>query len=120
MANAKRNGDHYMYAVVDTAPAVDSGGYYTDELAPRTAKPGRFYFSIREAVRDSSASVVAVKLQFKCPGDLYWTDKKNGTEDWAIGDRAIIDDNAAGVVWRAGVVDNSDYTSGSVIFGFDW
>lgn len=120
MANAKRNGDNYKYAVVDTAPAPGSGGYYTDELAPRTEKVGRFYFSVRETTRDSTASVVTVKLQFKCPGDLYWTDKKNGTADWAIGDRAIINDFAAGVVWRAGVVDDSDYTSGSVTFGFDW
>lgn len=120
MANSKNDGHGYKYATVDTAPAPGSGGYYTSEVAPRKEQIDRFYFSIRETTRDSVASVVTVKLQFKCPGDTDWTDKKNGTEDWAIGDRAVINDFAAGVIWRAGVVDDSDYTSGSVTFGFDW
>jgi len=120
MANSKNDGHGYKYATVDTAPAPGSGGYYTSEVAPRKEQIDRFYFSIRETSRDSVASVVTVKLQFKCPGDTDWTDKKNGTEDWAIGDRAVINDFAAGVLWRAGVVDNSDFTSGSVTFGFDW
>src|SRR5512133_910634 len=109
MANSKNTGDHYKYATVDTAPAQGSGGYYTDLVKPRTDKIQKFYFSIREAVRDSTPSVIVVKLQYKCPGDLYWTDKLNGTENWAIGTRIIINDFAAGVEWRAGVVDNSDW-----------
>lgn len=120
MANSKNDGHGYKYATVDTAPAPGSGGYYTSEVAPRSEQIDRFYFSIRETSRDSVASVVTVKLQFKCPGDADWTDKKNGTADWAIGDRAVINDFAAGVIWRAGVVDDADYTSGSVTFGFDW
>ena len=120
MANSKNDGHGYKYATVDTAPAPGSGGYYTSEVAPRKEQIDRFYFSIRETSRDSVASVVTVKLQFKCPGDTDWTDKKNGTTDWAIGDRAVINDFAAGVIWRAGVVDDADYTSGSVTFGFDW
>lgn len=120
MANSRNDGNGYRYATVDTAPAVDSGGYFTSELAPRSEAIDRFYFSIRETSPDSSASSVVVKLQFKCPGDTGWTEKKNGTADWAIGDRVVINDYAAGVVWRAGVEDDSDFTSGSVTFGFDW
>lgn len=121
MANAKVNGDSYRYAKVDTAPAQGSGGYYTDEVAPRSEKIGRFYFSIRETTDDSSPSTIVVKLQFKCPGDTGWSDYlKNGTDNWPIGTRIMVNDNAAGVLWRAGVVDNSDFTSGSVTFGFDW
>jgi hypothetical protein len=120
MANSKNSTGSHEYATVDTAPAQGSGGYYTNAIAPRNTKLGRFYFSIRDTTDDSSPSVVTVKLQFKCSGDSGWTDKLNGTAAWAIGDRAIISDNAAGVQWRAGVVDNSDYTSGSVTFGFDW
>lgn len=120
MANRKVNGDGYQYAVVDTALAPGGGGYFTDELAPRRQKVGRFFFSIRETSPDSSPSVVVVKLQYKCPGDTGWTTKLNGTSEWSIGDRIIINDYAAGVRWRAGVVDNSDYTSGAVTFGFDW
>ena len=120
MANSRNDGNGYRYATVDTAPAQDSGGYFTSEVAPRSESVDRFYFSIRETSLDSTASVVTVKLQFKCPGDAGWTEKKNGTADWTIGDRVVINDYAAGVVWRAGVVDNSDYTSGSVTFGFDW
>lgn len=122
MANAKSSGEHWEYATVDTAPAQGSGGYYTNEVAPRSKKLSNgFYFSIRESVDDSSPSTVVVKLQFKCPRDAGWSDYlKNGTDNWPIGTRVKINDNAAGVLWRAGVVDNSDFTSGSVTFGFDW
>lgn len=121
MANAKSSGEHWEYATVDTAPAPGSGGYYTNEITPRSSKLSRFYFSIRETVDDSSPSTVVVKLQFKCPRDAGWTNYlKDGTDDWPIGCRVMINDFAAGVVWRAGVVDNSDYTSGSLTFGFDW
>ena len=121
MANAKRNGDAYRYAVVDTALAPGGGGYFTDEVAPRSEHIGRMYFSIRETSPDSTASVAVVKLQYKCPGDADWTNYlKNGTDTWPIGTRVMINDFAAGVVWRAGIADNNDYTSGSVTFGFDW
>lgn len=120
MANAKSSGEHWEYATVDTAPAPGSGGYYTNEITPRSSKLGRFYFSIRETTRDSVASVVTVKLQYKCPRDTDWSDYLNNGDDWTIGCRVAINDNAAGVLWRAGVVDDSDYTSGSVTFGFDW
>ena len=86
MANSKNNGHGYRYATVDTKPAPGSGGYFTSEVAPRKEKIGRFYFSIRETSPDSSASVGTVKLQFKCAGDTGWTEKKNGTAAWALGD----------------------------------
>lgn len=120
MANRKINGHGYLYATVDTKPAPGGGGYYTDEVAPRINKTGRFYFSIRETSPDSSPSVITVKLQYKCIGDSGWTEKLNGTVAFATGVRIVIIDNAAGVRWRAGVVDDADYTSGAVTFGFDW
>lgn len=121
MANRQVNGDGYQYAVVDTALAPGGGGYFTEELAPRRQKVGKFFFSIRETSPDSSPSVVVVKLQFRCTGDTGWTDYlKNGTTDWPTGTRIMINDYAAGVRWRAGVADNNDYTSGAVTFGFDW
>jgi len=120
MANSKNDGSGHKYATVDTAPANDSGGYFTSVVTPRSEKIDRFYFSIRETSPDSSASSVTVKLQYKCSSDADWTDILNNGEDWAIGDRVAISDYAAGVQYRAGVKDNSDYTSGSVTFGFDW
>ena len=121
MANRKVSGNGYEYAVVDTKPAQSSGGYYTNEVTPRSSKLGRFFFSIRETSPDSTPSVGTVKLQYKCPGDTGWTNYlKSGTTDWPIGTRVMINDFAAGVVWRAGIVDDADFTSGSLSFGFDW
>jgi hypothetical protein len=119
MANSKNSGNNYEYATVNTAPAVGGGGFYTNPVFPkRYGKP--VYFSIRDTTDDSSPSSIVVKLQFKCPDDTGWTDHLNSGSNWGIGDRVRIDDSAANVQWRAGVVDDSDYTSGSVTFGFDW
>jgi hypothetical protein len=121
MANSRDAGAFHEYATVDTAPAAGTGGYFTNEVNPRQQKMKRLFFSIRDTVDDSSASVVTVKLQFRCNNDAGWTDfvALDGSA-FAIGNRVQIDDFGPGVHWRAGVLDNTDYTSGSVTFGFDW
>jgi len=127
MANVKDSGTNKEYATVDTLPG--SSGFFTNEIDPRILlkdkKVSRIFFSIRETVSDeseapSTASVVTVVLQYKCDNDADWTEyvPMDGSE-LAIGNRIIIDDMAANVRWRAGVVSDG-YTSGSVRFGFDW
>ena len=119
MANSRLSIAKYCeYATVDTAPTPV--GYFTNPVYPRKDGIDKLFFSIRETDQDSSASVITVKLQFKCPHDGDWTDHKNNGSDWAIGDRVLINEFGTGVAWRAGVVDFSAYTSGSLTFGFDW
>lgn len=127
MANRKDSGLNKEYATVDTLPS--SAGYFTNEIDPRLLlkekKIHKIFFSIRETALDISAnpsalSVVTVILQFKCDGDLAWTNfiPLDGTA-FAIGNRVALEDMGANIKWRAGVVDDN-YTSGSVTFGFDW
>jgi len=111
---------------VDTKPGL--AGYGTQEISirelRRTKKIDKVFFSIREYESDSSGasdtSDVTVNLQFKCPGDLGWQNYKlvNGLPLKA-GHRIVILDTAAGVRWRGWVNDN-DFVSGKVTFGFDW
>ena len=128
MANSKTSGaTNKAYATVDTLPGA--AGYFTEEVTPRdllkSLKVHKIFFSIREAVADiseapSALSIITVRLQFKCDGDLDWTDfvPLDGSE-LAIGNRLTIEDMGNNIKWRAGVTD-VDYTSGSVVFGFDW
>ncbi len=119
MANELKSTSNYEYAVVDAAPAVGAGGYWTNPVHIKTkGKP--VYFSIRETDEGSTDSVVSVTLQFKCPGDTTWQKVLNNGSEFAIGDRVQIHDLAANVLYRAGVADDTDYTSGSITFGFDW
>lgn len=121
MANSRSNGVHYEYATVDTAPGPS--GYWTEPVRAHDKSVKKIFFSIRETDLDDSsgapASDIVVTLQFKCPGDVDWQDYYNDGADYEIGQREVIEDSGAGVVWRAGVKDQ-DYTSGSVTFGFDW
>jgi hypothetical protein len=120
MANSKLSVPTYCeYATVNTAPTP--AGYFTNSVYPRRDKITKLFFSIRETDQDSSPSVVTVKLQFQCAHDVDWTDylPLDGSS-FAIGNRVQVDDFGNGVAWRAGVVDSSAYTSGSVTFGFDW
>jgi hypothetical protein len=126
MANSQSSGTCYEYATVDTKPGL--AGYGTQEIGirelRRTKKIDKVFFSIREYESDSSGasdtSDVTVNLQFKCPGDLGWQNYKlvNGLPLEA-GHRIAILDTAAGVRWRGWVNDN-DFVSGKVTFGFDW
>ena len=127
MANARSSGYNKEYATVDTNPG--SAGYFTNEvdvrLLKKNNKVSKLFFSIRETNADISAapsalSTVTVVLQFKCDGDAAWTDYVDlAGSSFAIGNRVVIEDQGAGVSWRAGVRDD-EYTSGSVTFGFDW
>jgi hypothetical protein len=125
MANSQNSGTNYEYATVDTRPT--SAGYFTKKVNLRSKLKGgatKLFFSIREATADVSAnasalSTITVGLQFKCPGDLGWTDYVDlAGSSLAIGNRVELSDMGL-VDWRAGVVDDN-YTSGSVTFGFDW
>ncbi|MBU2177629.1 MAG: hypothetical protein KJ556_21260 [Gammaproteobacteria bacterium] len=126
MANSRASGPFKEYATVDTPP--DGLGYFTNEVNLRALrkvnKETRVYFSIREYEADSSeasdTSSMVVTLQFKCDGDLGWQDyvPLDGSA-LAVGNRVMIEDAGAGVLWRAGVKDY-EYTSGSITFGFDW
>lgn len=126
MANSRSSDSNHEYAKVDSNPGY--AGYFTNPFCPRDkVKTGsnKVFFSVRDATADVSAapsalSDVIVGLQFKCPGDLDWTDyvPLDGSE-LAIGNRVALEDMGAGVIWRAGVVDDG-YVNGSVVFGFDW
>lgn len=127
MANSKDSAGNHKYATVDTVP--DGDGYFTDEVCPRdlqkSQKVGKVYFSIREAVADisaapSSASVITVQLQFRCPGDSGWSNYVPlDASSLAIGNRVALEDSGRDVIWRAGVA-SDEYTSGAITFGFDW
>jgi hypothetical protein len=123
MANSRKSGTNYEYAVTDTNV---SGGYFTNQVNVREKiKKGisKLFFSIRETTAETSAgttSVVTVKLQFRCTGDVGWTDYISlGSEAFVVGTRIALEDISNGTEWRAGVEDGG-VTSGSVTFGFDW
>jgi len=121
MANSRKSGGRYEYATVDTAPG--SAGYFTNAVHPANLNIDKLFFSIRTTDHEDSSAAgeasVVVTLQFRCVGDLEWQDYYNDGNDFAVGQREVIDAHAYGVQWRAGVKD-ADYTSGSVTFGFDW
>jgi hypothetical protein len=118
MANSLDSGTNHEFAKVDTTPAT--GGYFTNAVDMRGKHLKgitKVFFSIREA---STASVITVILQFMCPGDAQWTTfvSLDGSS-LAIGNRLCLEDFGVDVQWRAGVL-VAGYTSGSVVFGFDW
>ena len=126
MANAiTQSGEYREYARIDTAPGA--GGYWTNAVSISDLKTGksikRIFFSIREEQADPGSiddSDVTVTLQFRCTDNDRWTDYVflDGST-LAIGNRLKIDDDGAAAEWRAGVKEG-DYTSGSVLVGFDW
>ena len=126
MANSRSSGNFKEYATVDTEP--DVLGYFTYPVDLRALrkdnKENRVYFSIREYEADSSGasdtSEMTVTLQFQCEGDAGWQDyvPLDGST-LAVGNRVVIEDSGAAVLWRAGVK-WYEYTSGTITFGFDW
>ena len=126
MANRRSSGSFKEYATVDTAPT--GLGYFTNSIDLRAFRKDkserRAYFSIREWETDSSdasdTSTVTITLQYKCEGDLGWQAyvPLDGSA-FAVGNRVVIEDTGAAVLWRAGVLDG-DFTAGSITFGFDW
>lgn len=129
MANSRSTGDFKEYATIDTQPSGTDLGYWTNEVSLREKQKNglakdKMWFSIREYDVDSSeasdTSTMTVTLQFKCDGDLGWQDYVDfAGSALAVGNRLIIEDTGAGVLYRAGVKDG-DYTSGKVTVGFDW
>ena len=107
MANSRSSRDYYEYATVDTAPGAD--GYFTNAVSLRQKDIHHIFFSLR------GTGTIDVTLQFKCPGDTLWSDYS----DYDAACRKLIEGNAGGVQWRAGVK-LGGRTSGSLTFGFDW
>jgi len=125
MANVVTVSDEYReYYMVDTA--VGAAGVFTGEVDIRDLKEtkgiDRIFFSIREEADTGSIddSVCTVVLQYKCEGDARWqTYVPLDGSTLAIGNRLRIDDNGSAMKYRAGVLEDG-FTSGSLIFGFDW
>ena len=125
MANVVTVSDEYReYYMVDTA--VGAAGVFTGEVDIRDLKEtkgiDRIFFSIREEADTGSIddSVCTVVLQYKCEGDARWqTYAPLDGSTLAIGNRLRIDDNGSAMKYRAGVLEDG-FTSGSLIFGFDW
>jgi hypothetical protein len=115
MANSRVSEDYREYATVNEDPSTSVDGYWTNPVNPRKNRLDRIFFSVRETAAGSSAFSAIVTLQFRCLGDEEWNDYATYTSS----DRKRIEDDGAGVQWRAGVK-NGDYTSGEVTFGFDW
>jgi len=124
MANRVTVSDEYReYAVVDGAVG---SGYFGGEVDMADLKAlksiERIFFSIREEAAEGSIddSDITVSLQFKLLGDERWQDYVPlDSSTLAIGNRLRIEDDGSAAKWRAGVKEDN-YTSGSVIFGFDW
>jgi len=112
MANTQESTDFMKYAKVDTSPGAS--GYFTPTLGPRNikgSKGGKFWFDV------SGSGTMTVVLQRKPPAtgatwETYETFTSNDRKEMSIG--------AAGVQWRAGVLNDAAYTSGTKYFGFDW
>jgi hypothetical protein len=111
MANSKLNGERYRYASIDTAPGAD--GYWSDAVSMSSVNAGALFFS------RSGAGVGTVTIQYKLPHTgSAWTDYDDPVT-LTDGVRCRLDDTGAGVKWRAGVK-NGNYTSDTIIVGFDW
>lgn len=124
MANSRVSDKVKEYAIVDTLPDSDGDGYFTNVVSLRKLakdlKVEKMFFSIRNYSANESVdnAVATVVLQFMCAGDERWQDYYNDGNAFSVGDRIQIED-LGDVVWRAGIKEDG-YTSGAVIFGFDW
>jgi len=107
MANLKDTGRRYKDAIVDTAPGAD--GFATNIVKGSTKGSGYLVFSVR-GMGDAT-----VTLQFKGLGDSSWTDLKT----YITNDRELLEGSGNGVEWRA-IIKDTNYTSGTIKFGFDW
>ncbi len=102
-------GKRYRYASIDTAPAA--GGFWSTPIS--VSDLNKLWF-IRKG-----GGVATVTIQYATPdAPTTWVDYSTTL---SIGDgvRFIIDDAGHGIRWRAGVKEG-DYTSDTVITGFDW
>lgn len=103
MANIKISRNRSKHAYVDSAPGT--GGFATDEVGVK----GKIFFSVR------GEGSMTVTLQFKVPGDDFWSDYGTYTSV----SRDVIETATEHEKWRA-IVKDGDYTSGNLTFGFDW
>ena len=110
MANSVSSSDRYTYAAIDTTPGAD--GYWCNSVSMAAKNAVPLFFSRR------GTGVGVVTLQFKCQGDADWQDLDTDI-DLSNGVRCVIDDEARGVSWRAGIK-NGNYTSGTITLGLDW
>ena len=107
MANTKTTGDYKNYITIDTSPG--SAGFFTDAISERTERLQDLFFSMR------GNGIGIVTVQFKHQDDSTWTDYDTYTDPG----RYAIRGGAAGIIWRAGII-SGNYTSGTIITGFDW
>ena len=111
MANQQLKGPRYKYASIDTAPGA--AGYWSEPVSLSQERVTAIFFT------RSGAGVGTVHLQYKLPHTgSTWQDYYT-TESLVDGARLKVADQGAGVKWRAGVK-NGNYTSGTIITGYDW
>lgn len=111
MANEllEATGKRYHYASIDTAPAA--GGFWSTPIS--VSKYDQLFFI------QKGGGVGIVTIQFATPDDPdTWIDYSTEVtiED---GVRCIVDDSGFGIKWRAGIKED-EWTSDTVITGFDW
>ena len=114
MANIRSSNTFSEYASVDSAVGV--GGYFTTPVSFKVTGVKNYFFSIRE-LDPAVVSVATVFIQFKCEGDDHWTDYIPGI-DLTVGVRLFVEAGGS-VQWRAGIKE-AVFTSGGIVFGFDW
>jgi len=116
MANTVLNGERFKYASINTAPGT--GGYWSNTVSMSAVKASPLFFS------RSGGGVATVLLQYQLPHTgAAWQDYDSPIS-LTDGVRCRLDDEGAGVKWRAGVKEDTSadptYTSGTIIVGFDW
>ena len=110
MANSVSSKDRYTYVTIDTAPGA--AGYWCESVSMAAKNATPLFFSRRGTGEGT------VTIQYKCQGDSDWQDLTTDI-DLVNGVRCVIDDEARGVAWRAGIK-SGNYSSGTIVLGLDW
>lgn len=112
MANTQLSGDRYEFASIDTAPGAE--GFWTKKV-----KSGGIKGKNGLQVSISGGGTAVVTIQYLLPhDDASWTDYTT-SETLESGGRFRLEDLGFHTLWRIGVK-NGDYTSDTIIVGFDW
>jgi len=112
MANALLEGKYYKKAIVDTAPAA--GGYSTSEV-PESVVRG---FDDKKLTFSVSTGVGDVTLKYLGAGETdTWQDEAGSP--YTAGDAKQVNTTAHDRRWKA-TCEEGAYTSGDLIFGFEW
>jgi len=109
MAVIEKNGRNFQHIIVDDTPSED---VIVGPITPQRNKIEKIFFSQR------GSGSGTIKLQFKCSIDDDFIDFLHD-EDISSGARFVIDTVNEYVEWRA-ILEVASYSSGTVIFGFDW